>query len=202
MNMAVQRAHRKTEGTAEASAGLHAGSKRLRRDRPPPENPASAARKGPYRHGDVMALLSTIAALKQERERQGLTLAEISGRSGLDKGMLSRLENGKVLNGFTAEAMEALEGYGWPGNVRELDHTVERAVLMARGSRVEISDLGLHSQKPAGQSLDEMSIEAVEEILIRKALARTGGNVSHAADALGLALCGKPFCIRAATPMI
>ncbi len=45
-----------------------------------------------------MAPLSTIAALKQERDRRGLSLAEVSERSGLDKGMLSRLENGKILN--------------------------------------------------------------------------------------------------------
>jgi transcriptional regulator of acetoin/glycerol metabolism len=76
--------------------------------------------------------------------------------------------------------------YGWPGNVRELDHTIERAVLMARGERIETANLGLNAQRGAAQSMDEMSLEAVEAILIRKALARTNGNVSHAADALGL----------------
>ena len=45
-----------------------------------------------------MALLSTLATLKQERERRGLSLAEVSERSGMDKAMLSRLENGKILN--------------------------------------------------------------------------------------------------------
>lgn len=39
-----------------------------------------------------------LATLKQERERRGLSLAEVSEQSGLDKGMLSRLENGKILN--------------------------------------------------------------------------------------------------------
>jgi DNA-binding NtrC family response regulator len=92
----------------------------------------------------------------------------------------------RSIQGLEPAALQVMLQYGWPGNVRELDHTIERAVLMARGASVEVSDLGLHSQKPTGQSLDEMSIEAVEEILIRKALARTGGNVSHAADALGL----------------
>ena len=68
----------------------------------------------------------------------------------------------------------------------ELDHTVERAVLMARSERIEVADLGLHTQRASAQSLDEMSLESVEAILIRKALARANGNVSHAADALGL----------------
>jgi DNA-binding NtrC family response regulator len=75
--------------------------------------------------------------------------------------------------------------YGWPGNVRELDHTIERAVLMARESGLSRGP-GLNAQRAAAQSMDDMSLEAVEAILIRKALARAGGNVSHAADALGL----------------
>jgi DNA-binding NtrC family response regulator len=83
-------------------------------------------------------------------------------------------------------ALQMMMNYGWPGNVRELDHTIERAVLMARGERIEAANLGLNAQKGPAQSMDEMSLEAVEAILIRKALARANGNVSHAADALGL----------------
>ena len=55
-----------------------------------------------------------------------------------------------------------------------------------QGDRIEAADLGLNTQRAAAQSLDEMSLETVEAILIRKALARAAGNVSHAADALGL----------------
>jgi DNA-binding NtrC family response regulator len=92
----------------------------------------------------------------------------------------------RPLQGLEPAALQIMLHYGWPGNVRELDHTIERAVLMARGDRIESADLGLNSVRPNSQSLDEMSLEAVEAILIRKALARTNGNVSHAADALGL----------------
>jgi DNA-binding NtrC family response regulator len=93
----------------------------------------------------------------------------------------------RPLQGLDSAAMQQLLQYGWPGNVRELDHTIERAVLMARGERIEATDLGLHVQRGGtAQSLDEMSLETVESILIRKALARANGNVSHAADALGL----------------
>jgi len=74
----------------------------------------------------------------------------------------------------------------WPGNVRELDHTMERAVLMARGTQLETADLGLNPARSSSPGLDEMSLESVESILIRKALARSTGNVSQAADALGL----------------
>jgi DNA-binding NtrC family response regulator len=93
----------------------------------------------------------------------------------------------RQIQGLEPAALHLLLHYGWPGNVRELDHTLERAVLMARGERIEVADLGLnHVQRGAAQNLDEMSLEAVEAILIRKALVRAAGNVSHAADALGL----------------
>jgi DNA-binding NtrC family response regulator len=92
----------------------------------------------------------------------------------------------RPVQGLDSAALQLMLNYGWPGNVRELDHTIERAVLMARGPRIESADLGLHTQRGTAQSLDEMSLEAVETILIRKALARANGNVSHAADALGL----------------
>lgn len=93
----------------------------------------------------------------------------------------------RQLHGLDTAALQQMLQYSWPGNVRELDHTIERAVLMARGDRIEAADLGLQSQRTAAaQSLDEMDLETVESILIRKALARAGGNVSHAAEALGL----------------
>jgi DNA-binding NtrC family response regulator len=92
----------------------------------------------------------------------------------------------RPVQGLEPAALQLMLHYGWPGNVRELDHTIERAVLMARGPRIESADLGLQTQRGTAQSLDEMSLEAVETILIRKALARANGNVSHAADALGL----------------
>jgi DNA-binding NtrC family response regulator len=92
----------------------------------------------------------------------------------------------RAIQGLEPAALQAMMQHSWPGNVRELDHTIERAVLMASGARIEISDLGLSVHKSAGQSLDDMSLEAVEAVLVRKALSRTGGNVSQAAEALGL----------------
>ncbi|MEO6965951.1 MAG: helix-turn-helix domain-containing protein, partial [Acidobacteriaceae bacterium] len=91
----------------------------------------------------------------------------------------------KQIEGFDATALPALLDHYWPGNVRELEHAIERAVLMSRGRRIQASDLNLQTAKPA-DVIEEMSLEAVESILIRKALARHGRNVSHAADALGL----------------
>ena len=91
----------------------------------------------------------------------------------------------KEVSGFDAAAVRALERHSWPGNVRELDHAVERAVLLARGPRVTALDLGLEGA-PAARGLEEMTLEEVEEHLIKKALDRYGGNVSQAASALGL----------------
>ncbi len=83
--------------------------------------------------------------------------------------------------------VQALMQYSWPGNVRELEHTMERAVLMARGNEIQPADLGLIQQKQqSSPNLEELSIESVESILIRKALQRYHGNVSQAAEALGL----------------
>ncbi len=93
----------------------------------------------------------------------------------------------KAITGFDPAALTALLEHRWPGNVRELDHAVERAVLMAQGNVVHLSDLGLRSH--AGElgtgRLEEMSLEDVESFLIQKAMTRYG-NVSHAAKALGL----------------
>jgi DNA-binding NtrC family response regulator len=92
----------------------------------------------------------------------------------------------RPIHGFDALALQALVQYSWPGNVRELEHTLERAVLMCRTGEIQAADLGLNLQRPGNQNLDELSLEAVESILVRKALQRFHGNVSQAAEALGL----------------
>lgn len=92
----------------------------------------------------------------------------------------------KQLDGFEQQAIEALINRSWPGNIRELQHTIERAALMAQENLVSVADLGLQSVVESTRRLDEMSLEEVESILIRKALARFGGNVNQAASALGL----------------
>jgi DNA-binding NtrC family response regulator len=92
----------------------------------------------------------------------------------------------KPISGFRPEAMEALLRYRWPGNVRELDHTIERAVLMADGTEIRAADLALSPPTDTAARLDQLTLEEVEKLLVQKALARTGGNVTEAAKALGL----------------
>ncbi|HSB12697.1 MAG TPA: sigma-54 dependent transcriptional regulator [Blastocatellia bacterium] len=92
----------------------------------------------------------------------------------------------KNMEGFDASAMQALLRHGWPGNVRELDHAVERAVLMASGATLESRDLGLQSGREVSRRLEDMSLEEVEGFLIQRTLAQCDGNVSRAAEKLGL----------------
>jgi len=92
----------------------------------------------------------------------------------------------KPLKTFDPAAMQAMLEYAWPGNVRELDHAVERAVLLSAGESIKVSDLSLRAPRESTQRMEELSLEEVESLLIRKAIDRYGGNISQAAEALGL----------------
>lgn len=91
---------------------------------------------------------------------------------------------------FSEAAIKRLEKYQWPGNVRELQHAVERAVIMSRDNVLQPEDFFFntpHQPKDSGDiSLDQYNLEDVERILIRKVLAKHNGNVTHAAQELGL----------------
>src|SRR5580704_6237606 len=84
------------------------------------------------------------------------------------------------------EALQAVRRYPWPGNIRELRHVMERAVLLARSSSIEPTDLGLQLAVSRANVLDEMDLESMEAHLIKKALDRHDGNAVSAAKALGL----------------
>ncbi len=92
----------------------------------------------------------------------------------------------KAITRFDPNSLQAMHDHVWQGNVRELNHVVERAVLMAADTTIKVSDLALRPAPSGSPRLEDMSLEDVEEFLIKKALSRFGGNVSHAASALGL----------------
>jgi len=96
----------------------------------------------------------------------------------------------KHLEGFDEAAMRSLLSCPWPGNIRELDHVIERAVLLAQGDTVRVSDLNLRPARDGAPRLEELSLEEVERFLIQKALERFAGNVSLAAEFLGLSRSG------------
>jgi DNA-binding NtrC family response regulator len=92
----------------------------------------------------------------------------------------------KPTTSFEPTALQSLLEYSWPGNVRELDHAVERAVLLSQGDTLRVSDLGLKESQASLPVMEELSLEEVEALLVRKAIDRYGGNISQAAEALGL----------------
>jgi DNA-binding NtrC family response regulator len=94
---------------------------------------------------------------------------------------------GRDSGGFHRDATQALLHYPWPGNVRELSHVVERAVLIGGGPQLQAGDLMLERRGAAGGvGLEQLKLEEAEELLIRNALDRCGGNVQAAAEQLGL----------------
>ena len=97
---------------------------------------------------------------------------------------------------LTADTVQALEEYSWPGNVRQLKNVLERVLILERGREIRREHLPaeLDGQQrqvaTTGATLalpqDGLSLEEVEQNLIRQALSRTGGNVTKAATLLGL----------------
>lgn len=97
-----------------------------------------------------------------------------------------RSRYGRQVEGFADDAMQALMSHPWPGNVRELEHAVERAMLMAQGDRIRAEDLGLRPRSGGGPKMDDLTLDEAERLLIERALSRNDGNVSKAAEDLGL----------------
>jgi DNA-binding NtrC family response regulator len=92
----------------------------------------------------------------------------------------------KNLKGFDESALRVLSGHAWPGNIRELTHVIERAVLMSQSDAVRATDLGFQDTGSPARALEEMSMEEVEKLLIKKTLLRFDGNARQAAESLGL----------------
>ncbi len=100
----------------------------------------------------------------------------------------------RAIDGVSQAAYQRLFGHGWPGNVRELQNVIERAVLLAKGSKIEPVDLpfdngSLPEGSPAGLGWDvppNMTLEDIERLVIEKTLQRTGGNKQAAANLLGI----------------
>jgi DNA-binding NtrC family response regulator len=137
--------------------------------------------QGSFRH-DLLFRLNTveihIPPLRDRREDIPLLAAHFLSRHAA--------HYRKSVRGFEAAAMDALIQHSWPGNVRELDHVILRSLLMSQSNEIRRVDLGLRGPSEANRSLDEMSLEEVEAHLIKRALARHGGNARKAAEALGL----------------
>ncbi len=93
----------------------------------------------------------------------------------------------RAINGFADDAIQAIESYAWPGNVRELENKIKGAVIMADGKMVTAMDLGLHGGEEDGESLNLREVRRQAETkAIRVALTKSYGNISKAAELLGI----------------
>jgi DNA-binding NtrC family response regulator len=87
---------------------------------------------------------------------------------------------------ITNEAMDRLKRYAWPGNIRELQHAIERAVIMTDSDTLQESDFLLSRSFSSGAANNTLNLDEVERSAIAKALQMHNGNISKAADELGL----------------
>lgn len=93
-----------------------------------------------------------------------------------------------AVKGLSPDALSAIDRWTWPGNVRELENRMKRAVIMADGKLVTASDLDLEGGD--AEDGDQINLKAVRDgadrKAIRRAIARTEGNISNAAKLLGI----------------
>ncbi len=116
------------------------------------------------------------------RERQGdsLLLAQFLLRQAAER-------FGRPLRGLAPDAVRAIQAHRWPGNVRELENRIKGAVIMAEGAVVSASDLGLQVVDDDPEYLNlRMARQRAETQAIRQALGMTRGNLSRAAELLGI----------------
>jgi two-component system response regulator HydG len=99
----------------------------------------------------------------------------------------------RQVDGIGPEALAALKNYDWPGNIRELEHTIERAVLLGKGSRIELEDLppnivvdGQSSIILAQALTRQLTLRDLEREYVAKVLDATNGNKTEAAKILGV----------------
>jgi two-component system NtrC family response regulator len=140
-------------------------------------------KEGRFREDLYYRLGVVTIALPPLREREGDILV-------IATALLHRYsaENKKKITGFTPQAVQVLETHHWPGNIRELENRIKRAVIMTEGSKITPQDLELVSQhaKYGSHGLKEAR-EGLERDLIERAISKTKGNLTKAAEELRVA---------------
>jgi two-component system response regulator AtoC len=133
----------------------------------------------------INVLLIHIPPLRSRREDVNLLIDHFILRNNARLGTRSR--------GVSTEARKLLLEYAWPGNVRELENTVERAMVLAESDLIDVGDLPerirdaldpVQVHLASGELSIKRTAAAIEQILIRRALQKTKGNRTRAADLL------------------
>lgn len=146
------------------------------------QNPEKLIKEGLFREDlyyRVSEITINIPPLR-DREEGRLILA----RTLLTK--YTKLQK-RAINGFTDDAVLAIEAYAWPGNVRELENKIKGAVIMTDGKMISAMDLGLQIGDEEAESLNLREVrQRAESKAIRVALTKCYGNISKAAEMLGI----------------
>jgi two-component system response regulator AtoC len=133
----------------------------------------------------IHVLAIPISPLRERREDVNLLIEHFVDRN--------RTRLGVRVQGVSAEARKVLLEYSWPGNVRELENTIERAMVLADTDQIQLADLPervrdaidpVRIQLASGELSIKKTTEAIEQILIRRALEKTNGNRTRAAGLL------------------
>jgi two-component system response regulator AtoC len=135
----------------------------------------------------INVLPIAIPPLRSRRDDVNLLIDHFIGRNN------ARL--GTRIRGVSTEARKQLLEYSWPGNVRELENTIERAMVLSESDVIQATDLPerirdaldpVQVQLASGELSIKRTTAAIEQILIRRALQKTKGNRTRAADLLEL----------------
>jgi len=146
------------------------------------QDPQDLIKEGLFREDLYYRVSEITINIPPYRERE-------EGRLILARTLLQKYceKQNRAINGFSDDALAAIEAYNWPGNVRELENKIKGAVIMADGKMVTAADLGLTADEEFEDTLNLREVRHnAESKAIRVALTRSFGNVSKTAELLGV----------------
>ena len=146
------------------------------------QNPEILIKEGLFREDLYYRVSEITINIPPYRDRE-------EGRLILARNLLAKYTKlqKRAINGFADDAIKAIESYSWPGNVRELENKIKGAVIMADSKMVTAADLGVAGGEEEGASLNLREVrQSAESKAIRVALTKSYGNISKAAEMLGI----------------
>jgi len=146
------------------------------------QNPESLIKEGLFREDLYYRVSEITINIPPLRDRE-------EGRLILARTLLQKYskQQKRAINGFADDAVAAIEAYAWPGNVRELENKIKGAVIMADGKMLTAADLGIVAGEDDIESLNLREVrQLAESKAIRVALTKCYGNISKAAELLGI----------------